>query len=274
MCLSATVKRIEPCKGIFLPAPINPLYKAFSSVVSFPITSPVDFISGPREISTLVNFEKEKNPALGIRGYRLNSEYSEFLDSQLRAIFEAGRRVQASGKQIEISIMAPMVSTYVEARDFAQQARDIGFNSVGIMVEVPAIAMNIKPLAGLLDFVSVGTNDLSQYLFAADREGAGVAGFLDAWQPALLRLLANLSQDCAESKIKIGICGEAASDPLLAPFFAGIGINSLSCSTHSIDSVQDVLDRVDSRITSQVVEKVLLSLSPDQAREAVRDLFY
>lgn len=217
-----------------------------------------------------LNLSAEKNPALGVRGYRLNDDFGKFLDSQLRAIFEAGQNVRSTGKQIEVSIMAPMISTYEEVSNFAKQARAIGFTSVGVMVEVPALAINIKSLAGLLDFVSIGTNDLSQYLFAADREQSAVAHLLDAWHPVLLNLLANISRDCFEAKIKIGICGEAASDPLLAPFFAGIGINSLSCSAFSIDPIQEVLDRMSLALTSKVVEQVLLSQTPEQARAAVR----
>ena len=123
-----------------------------------------------------------------------------------------------------------MIATIAEAKDFAAMARAAGITRVGVMVEIPAIVSVIPQLKGVIDFVSVGTNDLSQYLFAADRVNSNVAHLLNPWEPALLSTLAQIAQLARENSIKSGVCGEAASDPLLAVVLAGVGFDSVSAS--------------------------------------------
>ena len=187
----------------------------------------------------------EENPALGVRGQRVAAIAPKFYEDQLHAIKAAGDAVKATGKKIDVSVMAPMIATVEEAQEFAKDARAAGFTRVGIMIEIPAITRVISQLKGVVDFLSVGTNDLSQYLFAADRVNSGVAALLNPWQPALLSTLESIASDAQTAGIKVGVCGEAASDPLLAVVMAGLGIDSVSASPSSVAAVTDLLSRVD-----------------------------
>ena len=187
----------------------------------------------------------EENPALGVRGQRVAAIAPKFYEDQLHAIKAAADAVKSAGKKIDVSVMAPMIATVEEAQVFAKEARAAGFTRVGIMIEIPAITRVISQLKGVVDFLSIGTNDLSQYLFAADRVNSGVASLLNPWQPALLSILESIATDSAAAGIKVGVCGEAASDPLLAVVMAGLGINSVSASASSVAGVNDLLSRVD-----------------------------
>ena len=188
---------------------------------------------------------REENPALGVRGQRVAAIAPKFYEDQLHAIKAAADAVKATGKKIDVSVMAPMIATVEEAQVFAKEARAAGFTRVGIMVEIPAITRVIPQLKGVVDFLSIGTNDLSQYLFAADRVNSAVAALLNPWQPALLSTLESIATESAAAGIKVGVCGEAASDPLLAVVMAGLGIDSVSASPSSVASVADLLSRVD-----------------------------
>lgn len=216
-----------------------------------------------------LNIPHEENPALGVRGYRLNAGHQAFLLDQLYAIKTAEVNAKSAGRKIDVSIMAPMISSVGEASEFAAIARKIGFSQVGIMIEIPAIAMQIARLRGILDFVSIGTNDLSQYLYAADRQNSQVASLLDPWQPALLQMLKTISVEAKKVGIKVGVCGEAASDPLLIPYLVGIGISSVSCGKGALSSVKDVLARIDLEIARSVVSAMEEVSDPQSAKTAV-----
>jgi phosphotransferase system enzyme I (PtsI) len=138
------------------------------------------------------------------------------------------------------------------------------------MIEIPAITRVIPLLKGIVDFMSIGTNDLSQYLFAADRVNSGVAALLDPWQPALLSLLHSIAQDGAKAGIKVGVCGEAASDPLLAVVMAGLGINSVSASPSSLAEVLDLLSRVDGPLALKAATSALQAKNPRDAKVAAK----
>ena len=208
---------------------------------------------------------REENPALGVRGQRVAAIAPKFYEDQLHAIKAAADEVRATGKQIEVSVMAPMIATVEEAHVFAKEARAVGFRRVGIMVEIPAITRVIPQLKGVVDFLSIGTNDLSQYLFAADRVNSAVAALLNPWQPALLSTLESIATESAAAGIKVGVCGEAASDPLLAVVMAGLGINSVSASPSSVAAVADLLSRVD---VSAAKSAAMAARSATTARDA------
>ena len=212
----------------------------------------------------------EENPALGVRGQRVAAIAPDFYEDQLHAIKAAADEVKATGKKIEVSVMAPMIATVEEAQVFSKAARAAGFARVGIMIEIPAITRVIPLLKGIVDFMSIGTNDLSQYLFAADRVNSGVAALLDPWQPALLSLLHSIAQDGAKAGIKVGVCGEAASDPLLAVVMAGLGINSVSASPSSLAEVLDLLSRVDGPLALKTTTSALQAKNPRDAKVAAK----
>lgn len=217
-----------------------------------------------------LNMGHEENPALGVRGQRVAAIAPVFYHDQLRAIQAAAEQVIAAGSKVSVAVMAPMIATIEEAKLFADQARQVGIKKVGIMIEVPAIVPMISHLQGVIDFVSVGTNDLSQYLFAADRVNSGVAHLLNPWEPALLATLNLIAQACKGAAIKSGVCGESASDPLLAVVLAGLGFDSVSASPSSVDDVMSALSVVDIAKAKTAADKALLSTSGQAAKKAAR----
>ena len=179
---------------------------------------------------------EEPNPALGIRGLRTSRLLPEVLEEQLAAIADAAVDAEA-----DVWVMAPMVSTVPEAADFARRARAHGLGTVGVMVEVPAAALRAREILQHVDFLSIGTNDLGQYTMASDRMCGDLADLLDPWQPALLDLIALCAEAGQAVGKPVGVCGEAASDPLLAAVLVGLGINTLSMSGTAVTRVKERL---------------------------------
>ncbi|QFU91768.1 phosphoenolpyruvate--protein phosphotransferase [Amycolatopsis sp. YIM 10] len=176
--------------------------------------------------------EPEPNPALGVRGLRVAFERPGVLERQLEAIAAA-----AADSGAEVSVMAPMVATAQEAEWFAKRARSAGISRTGVMIEVPAAALAAGEILDVVDFVSVGTNDLAQYTFAADRQLGAVAALNDPWLPALLRLIELIGEAGRAAGKPVGVCGEAAADPRLARVLVGLGVTSLSMNAAAIKAV-------------------------------------
>jgi phosphotransferase system enzyme I (PtsI) len=160
--------------------------------------------------------------------------HPEVLEGQLRALARA-----AGALPVELLVMAPMVADAAEARDFAEACRAAGIERAGVMIEIPAAALRARDLAAEADFFSVGTNDLAQYAFAADRQVGALSRLQDPWQPALLDLVA-LAASGAGGKA-CGVCGEAAGDPALACVLTGLGVTSLSMSPPALPAVRAAL---------------------------------
>jgi phosphotransferase system enzyme I (PtsI) len=179
---------------------------------------------------------EEGNPALGERGLRLLRRHPAVLDDQLAALAEA-----IEGTSAELNVMAPMVADAEEARYFTERCRRAGIERSGIMIEVPAAALRAADLAAETGFFSVGTNDLAQYAFAADRERGALGRFQDPWQPALLDLVALAAGAAARADRPCGVCGEAAADPALACVLTGIGVTSLSMGAAMLPAVRAAL---------------------------------
>ncbi len=175
----------------------------------------------------------EENPALGVRAYRLVRTAPELLQTQLAALATAQQRAG-----IQPWVMAPMISTVTEAADFAAAARAVGVKTVGVMVEVPSAALRAADILAEVDFVSIGTNDLAQYTMATDRLRGELADLLDPFQPAVLDLVAATARAGAELGKPVGVCGESASDPVMALVLAGLGITSLSMSIGALAPVR------------------------------------
>jgi len=187
--------------------------------------------------------DDEPNPALGIRGLRTSRRRPEVLETQLAAVAQAVQDAATENLAADLWVMAPMVSTAREAADFAAQVRGHGLAKVGAMVEVPAAALRAEQLLEHVDFLSIGTNDLGQYTMAADRQCGELADLLDPWQPALLDLIALCAEAGKQAGKPVGVCGEAASDPLLACVLVGLGISSLSMSPGAVSRVGAELSR-------------------------------
>ena len=215
-----------------------------------------------------LNMPEEENPSLGVRGYRLIVDHRDFIESQLKALESA--RV-ASGR--EVWVMAPMIATAEEAKAFADLARSIGGYKVGIMVETPSIALIVDQLGGVIDSVSVGTNDLSQYLFAADRMNPSLGALLNHWQPALIKSLARIASGAKAAGISSGVCGESASDPAFAVVLAGLGMDSVSVSKSQVTAVHNALSSLSLADAKEVANAVLKETTAEAAKAtALREI--
>lgn len=209
--------------------------------------------------------DPEPNPALGVRGLRVAFDRPEVLDRQLEAIAAAAK---SSGA--DVSVMAPMVATAAEAAWFVERARKAGIARVGVMVEVPSAALSAKEILQVVDFISIGTNDLAQYVFAADRQLGGVAALNDPWQPALLRLISLVGEAATATGKPVGVCGEAAADPLLACVLIGMGVTSLSMNHTALSGVGARLATSSMDICQLAARGALAAGDPASAKLAAR----
>ncbi|MEV5575029.1 phosphoenolpyruvate--protein phosphotransferase [Spirillospora sp. NPDC052269] len=204
---------------------------------------------------------EEPNPALGERGLRMLRRHPDVLSAQLSALSRA-----ASSRTAKLQVMAPMVADAEEAAFFAAACRDAGIEHPGVMIEVPAAALRARDLASEVEFFSLGTNDLTQYTCAADRQVGSLAHLQDAWQPAVLDLVAS----AASAGIPCGVCGEAAGDPVLACVLVGLGVTSLSMSAPSLPLVRAALARHTLDECREAAEAARGSRSAGEAKEAAR----
>ncbi|MFC5493173.1 phosphoenolpyruvate--protein phosphotransferase [Nocardioides caricicola] len=210
--------------------------------------------------------EGEENPALGVRGLRLSFENPGLLDRQLDAIQRA-----AASTGTEAWVMAPMVATVAEAAEFAAKVRARGLKA-GVMVEVPSAALLAHRMLEVVDFLSIGTNDLTQYTMAADRMATDLAHLTDPWQPAVLQLIAITAEAGRRAGKPVGVCGEAAADPLLACVLVGMGITSLSMAAAAVRPVGAQLARATVDDCEDAAEAALAAADPLSARDAVRSV--
>jgi multiphosphoryl transfer protein len=210
---------------------------------------------------------EEPNAALGVRGFRTAAFHPKVLHDQLTAIQEA-----ADAAAAEVWVMAPMISTVEEVRSFAKSAREAGLPIIGVMIETPAAVLQATEILAVVDFVSIGTNDLAQYTFAADRHSASLASLNDPWQPALLRMIDMVGRAGAASGKPVGVCGEAAADPLLALVLTGLGMSSLSMAPVALAEVGRSLAAVTLEVCQRAARAARDSGSAAAAREAVREI--
>ncbi|GAA3768545.1 phosphoenolpyruvate--protein phosphotransferase [Microbacterium kribbense] len=180
----------------------------------------------------------EENPALGRRGLRALRANEQILRDQLTALAQADAATTARGEGAELWVMAPMVATVEETEYFTAFARECGIRVPGVMVEVPALALLADRVLAATDFASIGTNDLTQYTMAADRVLGSVASYQSPWHPAVLRLVADVGFAGRTLGKPVGICGEAAADPLLAVVLVGLGATSLSMAPAALADVR------------------------------------
>jgi phosphotransferase system enzyme I (PtsI) len=209
-----------------------------------------------------VGHPEEANPALGVRGVRIAERNPGLLERQLKAIAAAAT---ATGNAPWV--MAPMVSTADEARAFATLARSYRLTP-GVMIEVPAAALLAGKILEHVEFLSIGTNDLAQYTMAADRMSAELAALTDPWQPAVLALVATTAQAGARAAKPVGVCGEAAADPLLACVLVGLGVTSLSAAAAAVAGVRAKLATVTIEQCRAAADAVLATAGPAAARAA------
>ncbi|MFS0895625.1 phosphoenolpyruvate--protein phosphotransferase [Microbacterium sp. 179-I 3D3 NHS] len=213
-----------------------------------------------------LNDAHEENPALGLRGLRALRASEDILREQLTALAEADAATAA-----DLWVMAPMVATVEETVYFTALAREYGLKTAGVMVEVPASALLADRVLAHADFASIGTNDLTQYTMAADRMLGSVAGFQNPWHPAVLRLVREVGSAGASLGKPVGICGEAAADPLLAVVLVGLGATSLSMAPSALSDVRQTISRYTLEQARSLAEIALAADDAAGARDAVAE---
>ena len=186
-----------------------------------------------------LNSAHEENPALGLRGLRALRASEQILLDQLTALKGAQDATEA-----DLWVMAPMVADAEETRYFVKLGKALGLKTVGVMAEIPSLALMADQVLAAADFVSIGTNDLTQYTMAADRMLGSVASYQDPWHPAVLRLVKMLGDAGAAAGKGVGICGEAAADPQLAVVLVGLGATTLSMTPAALADVRAELATV------------------------------
>ena len=207
--------------------------------------------------------DKEENPAMGLRAIRICLTRPEVFKTQLRALY----RASAYGK---IAIMFPMITSVWEVQEIkriceavkAELCREeIPFDEnieLGIMLETPSAVMMSDRLAKEVDFFSVGTNDLTQYTLAVDRQGNNLDRFFDSHHPAVLRMLKMAADNAHKEGIWIGICGELGADVTLTETFLAIGIDELSVSPSAVLPLRSAIRSIDTTVSSQKILDELL----------------
>lgn len=196
------------------------------------------------------HLDKEENPAMGLRAIRICLTRPEVFRTQLRALY----RASAYGK---IAIMFPMITSVWEVQEIKRICRNIRAElaeegvpmadkvELGIMIETPAAVMMSAELAREVDFFSVGTNDLTQYTLAVDRQGVGLDRFFDAHHPAVLRMIRMAAENAHKAGIWIGICGELGADAELIETFLSMGIDELSVSPSAVLPLRSAIRSID-----------------------------
>ncbi|MEH2159839.1 MAG: phosphoenolpyruvate--protein phosphotransferase [Nostoc sp.] len=216
----------------------------------------------------------EANPFLGWRGIRFCLDHLDLFKTQLRAILRA-----SVGHQIKI--MLPMIATLGEVRaakvilgEVQTELNQAGISfdaaiKVGIMVEVPSAVAIADQLAAEVDFFSIGTNDLSQYVMASDRTNPRVANLVDALHPAVLRMVQQTIQAAHAAGISVGLCGELAADTLATPILLGLGLDELSVNPQSIPGVKQAIARLSIVESEAIVASALQQDSAVHVRELI-----
>lgn len=222
---------------------------------------------------------KEDNPFLGWRGIRLTLDHPEIFLVQVRAM------LRASIGRTNLRILLPMVTSISEVEEASrlmkqayfevaeEQGCAVGVNLIqpqlGVMIEVPAIIYQLSALANKVDFFSVGSNDLTQYLLAVDRNNRRVAHLYDAYHPAVLASLDEIARRCEELGKPVSVCGELAGDPGGALLLVAMGYRQLSMNSYNIDRVRWILRNVRSATLQVMLAKALQARHPEQIRKMI-----
>ena len=212
---------------------------------------------------SFLNAAHEENPALGLRGLRALRANQQILADQLQALVNAQAATTA-----DLWVMAPMVSDAEETTWFVDYGKKLGLKTVGVMAEVPSLAVVADQVAEVSDFVSIGTNDLTQYTLAADRMLGSVARYQDPWHPAVLRLVKMLGDAGAAAGKPVGVCGEAAADPKLAVVLVGLGCTTLSMTPAALADVRAELRTVTLKEAHARAARALAAMTAADARDS------
>ncbi len=216
----------------------------------------------------------EANPFLGLRALRFSLRYKDIFCQQLRALLRAG-------EGHELQIMFPLVASvddFREARDLVQECirqlakEGIGHNPtprLGVMVELPSVVEVIEELAREAQFISIGSNDLIQYLLAVDRTNDQIADLYQPAHPAVLRCVRRIVKAASAQDIPLSICGDMATAPALIPFLLGIGIRRLSMDPHAIPAVQRCVQGLNAESARVYAERLLACATVREVRSCL-----
>ncbi|MFM6842152.1 MAG: phosphoenolpyruvate--protein phosphotransferase [Candidatus Planktophila sp.] len=214
-----------------------------------------------------INAIHEENPALGVRGWRLTRTSNDVLNRQLEALAQA-----AHGKDVKLWVMAPMINTPDEAKDFADRVKALGLQVPGVMIETPAAALHADRVLAEVEFGSFGTNDLTQYVMASDRMDSRLSDMTTAWHPAVLRAISIASQAAASVNKPVGVCGEAAANAYLAAVLIGLGVSSLSMAPSALAEVRGFLASVDLPTCQKAAQAALVARSAKDAELLAKEI--
>ena len=215
----------------------------------------------------------EENPYLGWRGIRFTLDNNSIFLTQIRALLKANMSTE------NLKIMLPMVSRVEEVDSFLSllkqaiiQLKSEGLNvsrpSVGIMIEVPSAMMILKHLARRVDFISIGSNDLTQYLLAVDRNNPKVSALYNVLNPAVISSINHIAKEAHRYRLKVSLCGEMASDPAAVILLLGMGIDTLSMSAFNIPKVKWIIRT----ISHKQAKKLLVKVLTQEKEECIRKL--
>ncbi|UXN08132.1 phosphoenolpyruvate--protein phosphotransferase [Bartonella sp. HY761] len=225
-------------------------------------------VGGDKPLSYLP-LPAEDNPFLGLRGIRVGIVRPDLLRIQIRAI------LQAAGL-CKLHIMFPMITSIAELRAskkiVEEECEKLGVSGVkvGIMVEVPSVAFLAERFAAEVDFFSIGTNDLTQYVLAMDRGHPELARYADALHPAVLTAIDVTCKGAAQHGKWVGVCGGLASEPLATPLLLGLGVKELSCSTPVIAEIKAIISRWSLSDCQKLAENILTLDDTDAVRKALK----
>jgi phosphotransferase system enzyme I (PtsI) len=220
-------------------------------------------IGGDKTVPYLGHSHQEANPFLGWRSIRLSFEHPEFFATQIRAILRAAAFAQQRGGRVQL--MFPMITAVEElhrvrgivrraCRKLEAQKKRYAEAAIGMMLEVPAAAVSIEEMLPLVDFVSIGSNDLVQYLMAADRDNPKVSHLCQPLAPPVLRVLKQVIQACNDAGKSVTLCGEMAGQPRAFVLLLGMGLRSFSMSPAFIPSIKELAAHVTQRQAAEILQ--------------------
>lgn len=219
-----------------------------------------------------INAPHEENPALGVRGWRLTRTSNDVLDRQLQALAHAAKAASLEGNSVDIWVMAPMINTPAEARDFAERVRQLGIGKPGVMIETPAAALHADKVLEAVEFGSFGTNDLTQYVMASDRMDARLSDMTTTWHPAVLRTIQIACAHAGEMGKPMGVCGESAANPHLAAVLLGLGVTSLSMAPRALPEVRGFLAQITIEKCQEAARGALAAASAHEAETCAKSI--
>ena len=226
-------------------------------------------IGGDKQVKYL-NLPVEENPFLGVRGIRLSLDNKDIFYSQVRSILE-------SDCIDRVKVMFPMVSTiedFLDAKNYVNEIAeelDLKTPTLGIMVETPSSALMSDQFSEVVDFISIGTNDLTQYIMAADRGNGNLSKYQNPLHPAVLRAISDVINNCRKNKIEVSVCGEMASDPISALALYILGLRTFSMSPSAAPFVFEILEENFENIPEKFEEKILSATNAEEVTLLIKE---